>query len=198
MLIGTSTSPPHTRHQQDRPCLHLSQPATSCDMSRSVEASARISTFRLLTSPRAAEQTQLAAAVADRAQRLCVTLRVTHSNDDDNDEIRNGRRSSAPAALSQRERVRQCRPMPVSLSLSQRLTAAAVAPVARDPDDVLEPRLTANSHQSRSEFLRACWTACTTANAHRGCHTCFVRGSRCDDEASPRARKAAGTPWSRG
>ena len=88
-------------------------------------------------------------------KRLCVTLRVTHRNDDDNDDIRNGRRSSAPAALSQRERVRQRRPMPVSLPLRQRLTAAAVAPVARDPDDVPELGLTANSHQSSSGFLRA-------------------------------------------
>ena len=52
------------------------------------------------------------------------------------------------------ERVRQRRPMPVSLPLRRRSTAAAVAPVARDPDDVLELGLTANSHRSRSGFLR--------------------------------------------
>ena len=201
MLVGTSTSPRHTRHQQDRPCLRLSRPATACDMSRSARASACICVddIRLLTRPRAAGRRHSLPSLSRSARmRLCVTLRAIHSNDDDNDDTRNALRSSALLRCRKGERVRQRRPMPVSLPLRQRLTAAAVAPVTRDPDGVLELGLTANSDRSRSGFLRACRTACNAANAHRGSHTCFVRGSMCDADASPRARGTAGTPRSRG
>lgn len=92
------------------------RPATSYDMSRSVGRF--ISTVRSLTSTRAADQTQVAAAVADRAQRTTTTTPCAIG---DVDQLCCAVAKGTVAAASSDARVAHAR---------QRLTAAAVAPVA--------------------------------------------------------------------
>lgn len=146
--------------------------------------------------PRATDQTQSAAAVAARAQET--VLRAIHSNDVANDDTRNTRRSSAPAALSQ-----------------QRTGAAASS------DAPCRFRFVSDRPRRQSRLLPATGTTCSsshsqqtltgaaagsyavlnwcsTANAHRGCHPRSVRRSMCNDDASPGARGTVETPRSRG